>query len=197
MWLVRQKGRKEVQRCGSVFSPPRFSAPSSLRGRESTCPALPEVIKGLDMTASHNLPSGSDSKESAGNAGDRSLKPGSGRSLEKEMATTPVFLPGEFHRQSLVGWSMGSQRVVHDWATNTSASQRPLWRETPVWGLLYSLSCRDLPSPPHVWVSAALEATGHFLTTPPSTRLDPIVWPQFCPVIIWINNNSEHLLSIS
>ena len=63
------------------------------------------------MTASHNLPSGSDSKESACNAGDRSLKPGSGGSLEKEMATTPVFLPGEFHRQSLVGWSMGCKEL--------------------------------------------------------------------------------------
>ena len=36
--------------------------------------------------------------------------------LEKEMATTPVFLPGEFHGQrSLMGYSpWGSQRVRHD-----------------------------------------------------------------------------------
>ena len=34
--------------------------------------------------------------------------------LEKEMATTPVFLPGKFHEQrSLVG-SMGSQRIRQD-----------------------------------------------------------------------------------
>ena len=36
--------------------------------------------------------------------------------LKKEMATTPVFLPGEFHGQrSLVGYGpWGSQKVVHD-----------------------------------------------------------------------------------
>ena len=37
--------------------------------------------------------------------------------LEKEMATTPVYLPGKSH-----GWlpSMGSQRVRHDWTTSLS-----------------------------------------------------------------------------
>ena len=42
-------------------------------------------------------------------------------SLEKGMATTLVFLPGEFHGQrSLGGYSpWRSQRVGHDWATNT------------------------------------------------------------------------------
>ena len=37
--------------------------------------------------------------------------------LEKDMATTPVFLPGKIHRQrNLVGvlQSVGSQRVGHD-----------------------------------------------------------------------------------
>ena len=53
---------------------------------------------------------GSDSKESACNAGRSS----EGR---KEMATTPVFLPEEFHRQRLR--SMGSQRVRHNYTTNT------------------------------------------------------------------------------
>ena len=41
--------------------------------------------------------------------------------LEKAMATTPVFWPGESHGQrNLEGYllSMGSQRVGHDWATN-------------------------------------------------------------------------------
>ena len=33
--------------------------------------------------------------------------------LEKEMATTPVFLPEEFHVRP-----MGSQRVGHKWVTN-------------------------------------------------------------------------------
>ena len=39
--------------------------------------------------------------------------PGWGRSLEKEMATTPVFLPGKFHGQkSLAGYSpWGRKRV--------------------------------------------------------------------------------------
>ena len=31
-----------------------------------------------------------------------------------EWQPTPVFLPGEFHRQT-----MGLQRVGHDWVTNT------------------------------------------------------------------------------
>ena len=36
------------------------------------------------------------------------------------MATTPIFLPGEFHGQEPGGLqSIGSQRVGHDWATNT------------------------------------------------------------------------------
>ena len=42
-------------------------------------------------------------------------------SWEKGMATTPVFLPGEFHGQrSLLGYSpWESQREGHDWETNT------------------------------------------------------------------------------
>ena len=37
---------------------------------------------------------------------DTGFIPGSGRFLEKEMATTPVLLPGESHGQwSLAGWS--------------------------------------------------------------------------------------------
>ena len=47
-----------------------------------------------------------DGKESASKAGDLGSIPGSGRSLEKGMATPPVFLPGESHGQkSLVGYS--------------------------------------------------------------------------------------------
>ena len=51
-------------------------------------------------------------KNSSANAGAASLIPGEGKTLEKEdplekeMAPTPVFLPGEFHGQSsLVGYS--------------------------------------------------------------------------------------------
>ena len=41
--------------------------------------------------------------------------------LEKEMVTTPVFLPGESRGQrSLVGYSPGGLRVGNDWATSLS-----------------------------------------------------------------------------
>ena len=43
---------------------------------------------------------------STGDVRDTGLIPGSGRSLEKSQAPTPVFLPGESHGQrSLVGYS--------------------------------------------------------------------------------------------
>ena len=50
--------------------------------------------------------------------------------LEKAMATTPVFLPGEFHGQR----SLELQRVGHDCATNTHTHysdtlQTPRFRE--------------------------------------------------------------------
>ena len=46
------------------------------------------------------FPRGSDSKESACNAGDLGLIPGLGRShWRREWLLIPVFLPGEFHRQ--------------------------------------------------------------------------------------------------
>ena len=53
------------------------------------------------------LPCSSDDKESACNAGDPGLIPGSGRSPGvKEWQPTPVFLPGESHGQkSMVGYS--------------------------------------------------------------------------------------------
>ena len=60
------------------------------------------------------FPGGSDRKEFACNARDSDLIPGSGRSLEKGIATHSVFLPGESHEQkSLVG-CMASQRVGHN-----------------------------------------------------------------------------------
>ena len=45
-----------------------------------------------------DFPHGLDGKETACNAGDLGSIPGQEDPLEKEMATTPVFLPGEFHR---------------------------------------------------------------------------------------------------
>ena len=53
------------------------------------------------------LPCGSRGQKSAGNAGDPSSIPGSGRfPWRREWLPTPGFLPGEFHGQrSLVGYS--------------------------------------------------------------------------------------------
>ena len=49
---------------------------------------------------------GSDGKESACNAGDLGLIPGSGRFLGEGNVPTPVFLPGEsIGQRSLVGYS--------------------------------------------------------------------------------------------
>ena len=52
-----------------------------------------------------DFPGGSDGKASAYNVGDPGSILGWEDSLEKEMATTPVFLPGESHGgRSLVGY---------------------------------------------------------------------------------------------
>ena len=59
------------------------------------------------------FPGGSDGKESGCNAGDPGLIPGWVRSPgEGNGLTTPVFLPGESHGQSLQ--SMGLQRIRHN-----------------------------------------------------------------------------------
>ena len=56
--------------------------------------------------ASRGFPGGSDSKESACNVGDLDLIPGLGRSWRRTWQSTPVFLPGESHRQrNLVSYS--------------------------------------------------------------------------------------------
>ena len=52
------------------------------------------------------FPGSSDGKAFAYNTGDLGSIPGSGRSLEKEMATHPVFLPGKSHGpKDLVGYN--------------------------------------------------------------------------------------------
>ena len=49
------------------------------------------------------FPGGSGGKEFVYNAGDQGSIPGSGRFPgEREWLITPVFLPGEFHRQCLI-----------------------------------------------------------------------------------------------
>ena len=68
------------------------------------------------------FPSGSDGKESACNVGDLGSIPGSGRSLENEMATHSSILAWK------IPWaeepsrlqSMGLQRVRHQWVTSLS-----------------------------------------------------------------------------
>ena len=62
------------------------------------------------------FPGGSDCKESACSAGDPGSIPGLGRfSWRREWQPTPVFLPGEFHKQ--VTQSVRSQRVRRDLLT--------------------------------------------------------------------------------
>ena len=68
----------------------------------------------------HGFPSGSDGKESACNAGDSGLIPGSGRApgegngypLQYSCLETPTEEPDGLQ-------SIGSQRVRHDWVTDT------------------------------------------------------------------------------
>ena len=72
-----------------------------------------EIVAYVCNTASlfGGFPGGSDGKESACNAGDPGLTPGSQRfPCRREWLPTPVLLPGEFHRQrSLVGYSPWGQ----------------------------------------------------------------------------------------
>ena len=58
------------------------------------------------------LPDGSDDKESTCSSGDAGSSPGLGRSLAKEMATAPVFLPGGFHGQNSLA---GHNPCDHKW----------------------------------------------------------------------------------
>ena len=67
---------------------------------------------------------GSDGKESACNAGDLALIPGSGRSPGEGNGNPLQYPPLENLWTEEPGGlpSMGSQRVGHDWATNTFPS---------------------------------------------------------------------------
>jgi hypothetical protein len=59
------------------------------------------------------------------NPGDGSSIPGLGRSLEKEMATTPIFLPGKSHEKA-VWWATVHwvAKVRHDLATKQPQQQQ-------------------------------------------------------------------------
>ena len=84
---------------------------------------LPTIVyqMGTGFNYSFLFIGGSDGKESAWNAGDPGLIPGLGRSPGRAWQPTPVFLPGEFHRQRKpVGYSpWGRKEWGHDWETNT------------------------------------------------------------------------------
>ena len=107
-----------------------------------------------------SFPGGSDGKESACNAGDPGLIPGLG-SWRREWQPIPVFWRGEAHGQkSLAGLqSMRSQRVRHDWTTDTFTSlfywtctQSRLWES---WGARHLLAAWA----PLYWVQVRLGLT--------------------------------------
>ena len=86
------------------------------------------------------FPDGSDGKESACSAGDPVSIPGLGRSLEKEMAPYSSVLAWRSPWTEEPGrlGSIGSQRVRHDWVTNTHAHEEPLFPDQgsnlyPLW----------------------------------------------------------------
>ena len=84
--------------------------------------------QGSQMTEYHistgqSFPHSSVGKESACNAGDLGSIPGQEDPLEKEMATTPVFLPGEFHRGAWRATAHGVARVKYDLATKPPPPQ--------------------------------------------------------------------------
>ena len=77
---------------------------------ESFCEDYLGLFKYLE-----GFPGSSDGKESACNAGDPGLIPGLGRSPgEKNSNPLPVFLPGEFHRQT-VAWGTTVHVVSKSW----------------------------------------------------------------------------------
>ena len=79
-----------------------------------------------DLPHSRSFP-GSEVKNPPASSGDAGLIPGSGISLgEKKWQPTPVFFPGESHRQrSLVGYSpWGCERVKHNLATKQQQQQQ-------------------------------------------------------------------------
>ena len=94
---------------------------------ESLKPALATLCWGRErFLVNWNFTSG---KESACNAGDGDLIPGLGRSPEKEMATTPVFLARRIPWTEEPGrlQSIESRRIGHDWAHTPTA-----WLHVPV-----------------------------------------------------------------
>ena len=81
---------------------------------------------GKILSTNLGFPGGSDSKESACNAGDPGSIPGSGRPLEKEMTTHSSILVWRISWTEEPGrlQSMESQRIRHNWVTNTFNTYR-------------------------------------------------------------------------
>ena len=107
--------------------------PDSSVGKESTCNAgdpgsIPRLGRfpgegiGYPTPVFLGFPGGWDGKESTCNAGDCGLIPELGRSLEEGMATHSSILAWRIPMDKEPGrlWSMGLQRVRHDWATSFS-----------------------------------------------------------------------------
>ena len=76
------------------------------------------------------FPGGSDSKESACNAGDQVQSLGLEALLEKGIQPTPVFLPGEFHGQrslaSYSPWGCKESDVTEGLTHSVSSSPKPM-----------------------------------------------------------------------
>ena len=90
---------------------------------DCSMPGLPATVQKHQFFSPQGFPCSSDGKESACNAGDLGWIPGSGRSLQKNMAThctIPVWkIPWTEELGRLQ--SIGLQRVRHDWATNSNS----------------------------------------------------------------------------
>ena len=117
------------------------------------------------------FPGGSDRKASARNAGDPGLTPGSGRSLEKEMATHSSIFAWRIPWTEEPGGlqSMGSQRVGHDWVTSLpkmlkmshliisdSSGFHPQIRSKFGWGSLYTIPQVQLLEFFQIWKAVSI-----------------------------------------
>ena len=108
----------------------RYGMALDLIGDDSPVASLVRMMTNMPRTKklpllSMGLPWWFNGKESACNAGDLGLMPGLGRSLEKGMATHSSILAWRIPWTAEPGGlqSMGSQRVGHDWVTNTDINE--------------------------------------------------------------------------
>ena len=121
-WSSMQRGTPHKPswqaRAAAVTERASFSMPSacmrakSLQSCPTFCYSMDSSLPGSSVHG--DSPGGSDSKESACNAGDAGSIPGSGISPgEGKWQPTPVFLPGKSHGQRrLVGYSPWGRREL-------------------------------------------------------------------------------------